>query len=393
MDLGTELGSAGSMPRNLFDKLEAEWRQSCDSGEMLDYAVLHVLPPAAEGSDSGQHATAAGTDTSAAGLLASAAAEEGASIDNRGAAASSVAAPADSAPAGETAHVAEPQQPLVARQSLTDCRTAGPAADAGAARDAGKDSPEAAPSPVLVAGPESGSASAQPRARENPSCSPALLQVQNQDTGLHGGLGPAAESCGAASAAELQQKMQEEQPAAPQSPAGDRQHGDVHSEPQVQYGSPAADAAAAEAEPNVPAGRASTQEAVLSVQPSEHAEGPDSKMSSAKDPSLEQAVCPDAKQLVRPQEPRNSGRSPAVGNGRRAKSPVNKTPSRAGGPGSVVGGRQSLNAWRRAGEPLGTQPFDAASGDWGSQLIFDFWSDAGVAGTPFVSATVRVDAL
>ncbi len=365
MDLGTELGSAGSMPRNLFDKLEAEWRQSCDSGEMLDYALLHLLPPAAEGS-SGQQTAAGETNASAAAQSGNVAAQDAVSIDNKGAAAGSVAAAAELAPAAETAHAAEPQHPADARQSLTDCHKAGPAADAGTARGAGKDSapatgqgrgsPEAAPSHVPAAGPESGSASAQPLARENPSCSPALLQAQNQDTGLHGGLGPAAESSGAASAAELQQKMQEAQLPAPQSPAGDRQHGDVHSKPQVQCGTAAANPAAAitEAEPSMPAGHAFAAKLVSSAEPADRTEGPDSKSCSALDPSLEQAACPDAKQLVRPQEPRNNGRSPALGNGRRAKSPADKTPPRAGGPGSVAGGRQSLNARRRAGELLGT---------------------------------------
>ena len=360
MDLGTELGSAGSMPRNLFDKLEAEWRQSCDSGEMLDYALLHLLPPAAEGSN-GQQTANADPEASAAGQSGNAAAEEGVLIDNGAAAAGSVAAPAELRPAAEIAHAAELHQLANVRQSLTDCHKAGPAGDAGAARSAGKDStpatvqgrssPEAAPSHAPAAGPESGSASAQPRAGEKPSCSPALLQGQSQDTGLHGGLSPAAESSGALSAALLPQAAQEAQPAAPQSPAGAGEHGNVHTEHQVQSGPPAADAVAAEAQPNAPAGRASTEKA---VQSSEHTEGPDSKSLSAFNSSLEQAACADAKQLVRPQEPRNNGRSPALGNGRRAKSPANKTPPRAGGPGSVAGGRQSLNGRRRAGEPLGT---------------------------------------
>ena len=374
MDLGTELGSAGSMPRNLFDKLEAEWRQSCDSGEMLDYALLHALPPAAEGSSSGHHAAAAGAETSAAGLLGSAAAEGGQLIDNRGTAASSVAAPAELASAAMATHAAEQQQPVDVVQSLTDNRTAGPAADAGAAKDAGKDSapaigqarrsPEVAPSHAPAAGPESGSASAQARAGEHASCSPAsLLHAQSQVAGLHGGLSPAAVRRGAASTAQLQQEAQEAQPAAPQSLSGTGQDGDVHSEPQVQSGTGAADAAAAaaQAEPSVPAGHASTEEVVSPVQPPEHTEGPDSQSCSAVDPSLEQAACPDAKQLVRPQEPGNNGRSPAVGNARRAKSPANKTPPRVGGPGAAAGGRQSLNAKRRAGEPSGTQLSDAVA--------------------------------
>ena len=385
MDLGTELGSAGSMPRNLFDKLEAEWRQSCDSGEMLDYALLHSLPPAAEGSSSGHHAAAAETSASAAGPPACAAAEDGALIDNRGATASSMAAPAELGPAAETAHAAEAHQPADVRQSVTDCCEAGPAAVAGQA-DAGENSapatgqgrasPGAAPSHAPAADSESGIASAQPRAGNSPSCSPASLQAYSQDASLHGGLCPSAESSGAASTA--QQEAQPAQPAAPQTVAGAREHGDVHGEPQVQAG-PAAAAATGEAEPSVPAGHASVQEAVAPADAAEHAEGPDSKTCSAPDPSLEQATCPDAKQLVRPQEPRNSGRSPAVGHGRHAKSPVNKTPPRAGGLGSAAGGRQSLNARRRAGEPSGTQPYDAASACRGSQPLNSCWSDASAA--------------
>ena len=366
MDLGTELGSAGSMPRNLFDKLEAEWRQSCDSGEMLDYALLHALPPAAEGSGSVQQAAAAGAEASAAGLSGSNAAEGGASIVNTGTAASGGVEPAESACDPEAAHAAEPQQLMAARQSLTDCRTAGPAAEAGPARDddedsashtgQGRGSPEAAPSHAFAAVPESGQASAQACAGEHLSCSPALLQVQSQDTGLHSVVSPAAVSTGAASAAELQQKVQEAQPAL-QRRAGPNQPGSVHSEQQVRAGPTAADAAtAAEAEPSVPARHAALGEAVPSVRPSEHDEGPGSKSGSALESNLELAVCPDDKNLARPQEPRNSGRSPAMGNGRRAKSPVNMTPPRAGGPRSAARGRQSLNARRRAGESSGTKP-------------------------------------
>ena len=367
MDLGTELGSAGSMPRNLFDKLEAEWRQSCDSGEMLDYALLHALPPAAEGSGSGQQVAAAGAEASAAGLSGSAAAGGGASIDNTGTAASGGVESAESACDPEAAHAAELQQLLAARQSLTHCRTAGPAADAGPARDVdedsafdtgqGRGSPEAAPSHAPAAVPEPGRASAQARAREHLSCSPALLQVQSQDTGLHSVASPAAVSTAAASAAELQQDVQEAQPAAPQRPAGAEQLGIVHREHQTQAGPAAPDAAAAvEAGPSMPAGHGALGEAVPSVRPSEHDEGPGIRSGPALESNLEQAVCPVAKNLARPQEPRNSGRSPAMGNGRRAKSPVNMTLPRAGGPRSAAGGRQSLNARRRAGEPSGTQP-------------------------------------